>query len=163
MPPRPAHSPQRRYWRSHVTCQDSGTWRPRRRKRGFLIMFRLSTTPKICRFAGIEVGGQPGERPPLLIANMFQTGDKLFISRKDFNFDREKAKARLKELEEISAHTGIPAMVGMVAPKGYDEMRVSTEFFLENSSLPFAVDTWTEKARLETARFIADQGLQDRR
>jgi tetrahydromethanopterin S-methyltransferase subunit H len=125
-------------------------------------MFRLSTPPKICRFAGIEVGGQPGERPPLLIANMFQTGDKLFISRKDFDFDRDKAKARLKELEEISATTGIPAMVGMVAPKGYDEMRVYTEFFLENSPLPFAVDTWTEKARLETARFIADQGLQDR-
>ena len=125
-------------------------------------MFRLSSPQKICRIAGIEVGGQTGERPPLLIANMFQTGDKLFIKRADFHFDRAKAKARLKDLQDISQLTGIPAMVGMVAPKGYDEMRVYTEFFLENSHLPFAVDTWTEKARLETARFIADRGLQDR-
>lgn len=125
-------------------------------------MFRLSTNPKVCRMAGIEVGGQPGDRPPLLIANMFQTGDKLFTSRKDFQFDRERARERLRELEAISEQTGIPAMVGMVAPKGYDEMRVYTEFFLENSHLPFGVDTWTEKARLETARFIADHNLQDR-
>ena len=48
-------------------------------------MFRLTNPQKVCTIAGVEVGGQPGERPPLLIANMFQTGDKLFISRKDFN------------------------------------------------------------------------------
>ncbi|HET7009427.1 MAG TPA: hypothetical protein VFI11_01515 [Anaerolineales bacterium] len=125
-------------------------------------MFRLSSPQKVCRIAGIEIGGQTGERPPLLIANMFQTGDKLFIKRAEFEFDRVKAKERLQDLEKISERTGIPAMVGMVAPKGYDEMRVYTEFFLENSRLPFAVDTWTEKARLETARYIADQGLQDR-
>lgn len=125
-------------------------------------VFRLSTPQRVCRIADIEVGGQPGERPPLLIANMFQVGDRLFINRRDFSFDRTRARARLRELEELSAATGIPAMVGMVAPKGYDEMRTYTEFFLENSRLPFAVDTWTEKARLETARFIADQGLQDR-
>jgi len=125
-------------------------------------MFRLSSPQKICRIAGIEVGGQTGERPPLLIANMFQTGDKLFTKRQDFQFDRAKAKGRLRDLEAVSDVTGIPTMVGMVAPKGYEEMQVYTEFFLENSRLPFAVDTWTEKARLETARFIADHGLQDR-
>ncbi|HSR46864.1 MAG TPA: hypothetical protein VLL77_02635 [Anaerolineales bacterium] len=125
-------------------------------------MFRLGSPQKVCNLAGIQVGGQTGDRPPLLIANMFQTGDKLFIKRAAFEFDKEKAKARLKELESVSELTGIPAMVGMVAPKGYDEMRVYTEFFLENSKLPFAVDTWTEKARLETARYIADNGLQDR-
>ncbi len=125
-------------------------------------MFRLSSPQKVCTIAGIEVGGQTGERPPLLIANMFQTGDKLFTKRAAFEFDRAKAKERLRELEAVSDLTGIPTMVGMVAPKGYDEMRVYTEFFLENSRLPFAVDTWTEKARLETARFIADRGLQDR-
>jgi len=90
------------------------------------------------------------------------TGDKLFIKRAEFQFDRAKAIARLRDLEAVSELTGIPTMVGMVAPKGYEEMRVYTEFFLENSHLPFAVDTWTEKARLETARFIADHGLQDR-
>ncbi|HBY92684.1 MAG: hypothetical protein M5U01_28795 [Ardenticatenaceae bacterium] len=125
-------------------------------------LFRFDNEQKVYDIWGTKVGGQPGERPPLLIANMFQTKDKLVESRKPPRWDKEKAADRIKELEEISAETGIPALVGLVAPTE-DEMKAYTEFFLNVSDrLPFGIDTWTEKARLRAAGYVASLGMQAR-
>lgn len=125
-------------------------------------MFHFDREQKVFNIAGAKVGGQPGERPPLLIANMFQSKDRLVESRKPPRFDRVKAADRIRELEDISEETGIPALVGLVAPTA-DEMKAYTEFFLSTSDkLPFGIDTWTEEARRGAARYIAELGLQDR-
>jgi len=125
-------------------------------------LFRFDTPQKVMKIWNTEVGGQPGERPPLLIANMFQAKDKLLESRKPPRWDKVKAADRIKELEEISEQTGIPALVGLVAPST-DEMKAYTDWFLSvTDRLPFGIDTWTEKARREAARYVAEIGLQDR-
>ncbi len=125
-------------------------------------LFRFEREQKVFEIWGAKVGGQPGERPPLLIANMFQAKDKLLESRKPPRWDKVKAADRIKELEEISEETGIPALVGLVAPSE-DEMKAYTEFFLSvTDKLPFGIDTWTEKARRQAARYVASLGLQDR-
>lgn len=124
-------------------------------------MFRFAKPQKVCRIGKAEVGGQPGERPPLLIANMFQKGDKLLQSRRTCAFDRAGATARLRELEQMSAQTCIPALVGLVAPS-LEEMRAYTEFYLDTTDLPFGIDTWTEKARRQAARYVAELGMQDK-
>ena len=64
-------------------------------------MFVYPNEQKICSIGDIKIGGQPGENPPLLVANMFKKGDKLMESRKEAKFDHEAAEARIKELEEI--------------------------------------------------------------
>ncbi len=125
-------------------------------------LFRFDLEQKVYDIYGMKVGGQPGERPPLLIANMFQTKDRLVESRKPVKFDKVKAADRIKELEEISQQTGIPALVGLVAPTA-DEMKAYTEFFLSvPNNLPFGIDSWTEKSRREAAQYIASIGMQDR-
>ncbi len=125
-------------------------------------LFRFDREQKVYDIYGMKVGGQPGERPPLLIANMFQTKDRLVESRKPVKFDKVKAADRIKELEEISQQTGIPALVGLVAPTA-DEMKAYTEFFLSvPNNLPFGIDSWTEKSRREAAQYIASIGMQDR-
>jgi tetrahydromethanopterin S-methyltransferase subunit H len=127
-----------------------------------MAIFRFEREQKVYDIYGMKVGGQPGERPPLLIANMFQTKDKLVESRKPVKFDKIQAADRIKELEEISLETGIPTLVGLVAPTG-DEMKAYTEFFLSvPNNLPFGIDSWTEKSRREAAQFIASIGMQDR-
>lgn len=97
----------------------------------------------------------------MLIANMFQKGDKLLHSRRQLDFDRTGATDRLRELEEMSAQTGIPALVGLVAPS-LDEMKAYTDFYLNITHLPFGIDTWTEKARRQAARHVAELGVQDK-
>ncbi|MFQ6014298.1 MAG: tetrahydromethanopterin S-methyltransferase [Anaerolineae bacterium] len=125
-------------------------------------MFRFDRRQKVWSIAGIKVGGQPGENPPLLMANMFQRGDKLLKSRKKLLFDRVKARERIRELEAMSSATGVPALVGLVAPT-LEEMRAYSELFLgESDKLPFGIDTWTEKARRQAARYVAEIGMQER-
>ncbi len=45
-------------------------------------MFRFQKEQKVFSFGGIKVGGQPGDRPPLLIASMFHNKDKIMEDRK---------------------------------------------------------------------------------
>ncbi|MBM2848519.1 MAG: hypothetical protein HW418_1461 [Anaerolineales bacterium] len=125
-------------------------------------LFRFDTPQQVFDIWGAQVGGQPGERPPLLMFNMFQTKDKLVKKRKPPEWDREAYTQRVKEIEKLSVEFGIPVLVGLVAPTE-EEMIAYTEFFLSVSDkLPFGVDTWTLEARLAAARYISKLGIQKR-
>lgn len=124
-------------------------------------MYRYELEQKICTIGGTKVGGQPGENPPLLIGNMFQKGDTLLESRKERKFKREKAEERIHEMERLSQETGVPAMVAMVANSA-DEMKFYIDFFSGVTNIPFAIDMWVQKPRMEAARYVAELGLQDR-
>jgi len=125
------------------------------------LKFRFDREQKVCNIGGIKVGGQPGENPPLLLASLFQKGDKLVESRKKRRFDREGATARIKEMEEISDQTGVPGMVAMVA-NSPEEMKAYVDFFVSVSDEPFAIDIWVQDTRVEATRHICEQGLADR-
>ncbi|HHW44913.1 MAG TPA: tetrahydromethanopterin S-methyltransferase subunit H, partial [Desulfotomaculum sp.] len=99
--------------------------------------------------------------PPLLISSMFHNGDKILESRKERKFNREKATEYVKRQEELSAQTGVPALVAMVATS-LEEMKTYIDFFLSISNQPFGIDLWVEKTRLEVAEYIAGLGIQDR-
>ncbi len=124
-------------------------------------MFSYPNKQKTCLIGDIKIGGQPGENPPLLVANMFQKGDKLLESRKEAKFDYNAAEIRIRELEKISQDTGIPAMVAMVANRA-EEMQVYIDFFTSVTDMPFAIDIWVQKTRLASARYLAKKGFQDR-
>jgi len=125
-------------------------------------MFRFDTPQKVMKIGDIEVGGQPGERPPALCANMFQTGHKIVEKRKPPRWDKKRALDEIKLVEEMSQQTGIPAVIGIVAPSE-DEIKAYCEWFLSvNDTLVYQIDTWTEDARRAGARFVKETGTQDR-
>jgi tetrahydromethanopterin S-methyltransferase subunit H len=124
-------------------------------------MLRYTLPQKVCDIAGLKVGGQPGENPPLLIGNMFQKGDVIIESRKKREFNRRQAEERIHEMERLSQETGVPGMVALVA-NTLDEMKTYVDFWVSVTDMPFAVDIWMQKTRLAAARYIADLGLQDR-
>ena len=124
-------------------------------------MWRYDRVQKIVDISGIKIGGQPGENPPLLIANMFQKGDTLLQSRKEHKFDRNAATERIRELERLIQETGIPGMVAMVANSA-DEMKTYIDFYTSVTDMPFAIDIWVQKTRLKAARYVAELGLQER-
>jgi tetrahydromethanopterin S-methyltransferase subunit H len=124
-------------------------------------MYRYDLEQKVFNIGGTKVGGQPGENPPLLIGNMFQKGDTLIESRKERKFNRKEAEERIHEMERLSQETGVPCMVAMVANKA-DEMKTYVDFFTSVTDIPFAIDIWVQKTRVEAARYIAELGLQDR-
>ena len=125
-------------------------------------LFRFDTPQQVMKIGNIEVGGQPGERPPALFANMFQTGHKIVESRKPPRWDKTRAADEVKLVEEMSQETGIPAVIGIVAPTP-DEIKAYCEWFLSiNDTLVFQIDTWTEEARRTGARFVKQAGEQHR-
>jgi len=124
-------------------------------------LFRFGKEQKVCNIGNIKIGGQPGENPPLLIASLFQRGDKLLIDRKGPQFDRDKAKEYIVRQDELTSQTGIPGLIAMVA-NSVDEMKAYIDFFIDITDRPFAVDVWASKTRLACARYAASLGLQDR-
>ena len=125
-------------------------------------LFRFDTPQKVMKIGHIECGGQPGERPPVLMANMFQTGHKIVESRKPPRWDKAAALDEIKLVEEMSHETGVPAIIGIVAPTP-DEIKAYCEWFLSvNDTMVFQIDTWTEEARRAGARFVKEAGVQHR-
>jgi tetrahydromethanopterin S-methyltransferase subunit H len=124
-------------------------------------MFRYERDQKVCTIGNVQVGGQPGERAPLLIGNMFQKGDLILQSRKEGRFDQAAAEERIHEVERVSQETGVPCLIAMVA-NSEEEIKGYIDFFTGVSGMPFAVDIWQQKTRLAAARYVAQRGLQGR-
>ncbi|MGD0235869.1 MAG: tetrahydromethanopterin S-methyltransferase subunit H [Syntrophorhabdales bacterium] len=124
-------------------------------------MFRYERDQTVCTIGGMKVGGQPGERAPLLIGNMFQKGDLILESRKEGRFDRKAAEERIREVERISQETAVPCLIAMVA-NSEEEMKGYIDFFTSVTDMPFAIDIWQQKTRLAAARYVAERSLQSR-
>jgi tetrahydromethanopterin S-methyltransferase subunit H len=122
-------------------------------------MFTFEKEQRVFAIDGVTVGGQPGVNPPLILPSLFQKGDPCVESRRERRFNRTLATEWIRRLEELSALTGIPAIVAMVANSG-DEMKGYIDFFVETTDMPFAVDMWQLEPRLDATRYIAELGLQ---
>ena len=123
-------------------------------------MFRFSKEQKVCSIAGIKIGGQPGENPPLLIASMFHNKDVILEDRKG-KFNRQKAKELIKKQEDLSTSTGIPSMVAMVANTP-EEAQIYIDFYLETTSMPFGIDMCVAEKRAQATEYVAKLGVQDK-
>lgn len=123
-------------------------------------MFRFETEQKIFTIGNIKIGGQPGENPPLLIASMFHNKDRILVDRRG-NFDRQKAIELIRKQEELSASTGIPSMVAMVANTP-EEAKVYIDFYLETTDMPFGIDMWVAEKRAKAAEYVAKLDVQDK-
>jgi tetrahydromethanopterin S-methyltransferase subunit H len=123
-------------------------------------MFQFKKAQKTFNLAGIKVGGQPGENPPLQIASMFHNKDRIVTDRKG-NFDRVKAAELIKTMEQLSAATGVPSMVAMVA-NSPEEAKIYIDFYRETTTMPFGIDMWVAEKRAQATEYVAKLGLQDK-
>jgi len=123
-------------------------------------MFRFKKDQQVFNLGGMKVGGQPGENPPLLIASMFHNKDRIVTDRKG-NFDHVKATQMIRAQEELSASTGIPSMVAMVANSA-EEAKIYIDFYRETTTMPFGIDMWVAEKRAQATEYVAKLGLQDK-
>lgn len=124
-------------------------------------MFTLKSKQKVCQIGPWQLGGQPGDNPPLLMGSLFHKGDRVLGDRKKGTFDRDKAASQIKRQEELSAQTGIPAVTSMMANTA-GEMKKYVDFFVEVSEKPFAIDMWKQDPRMEAVKYVSELGLTDR-
>jgi tetrahydromethanopterin S-methyltransferase subunit H len=124
-------------------------------------MFRFKTEQKVCEIGGVRFGGQPGEYPTVIVPSIFQKGDKVFASTRKEGFDRERATELVKMCDRLSRETGIPYMADIVGTKE-DEFKSYIDFYTDVTCMPFCVDAWAMKPKLEAAAYCAEKGLLDR-
>ncbi len=125
-------------------------------------MFQLEREQRVCEIAGVPFGGQPGQYPTVVVPSIFQKGDRIFEGRGSKKTFNEKLAADLiTSTEKLSRETGVPCMADIVANRG-DEFRRYVEFLTSVSDMPFCIDAWTLKPKLEGARYCAEKGLLDR-
>ncbi len=117
-------------------------------------MIRFTAEQKVANVAGIEVGGQPGERPTALIGSIFFSGHKIVHDSLKGTFDHEKARVLLDQADEAAARTGNPHLVDVIGDTGPALINY-LEFVAEHTDAPLLVDSFSQKVRLEAVRHFA--------
>lgn len=124
-------------------------------------MFQLSTEQKICEIGGIKFGGQPGEYPCVCCSSIFQKGDRVFEGKRKEGFNEKRAEELLKTQDKLWEETGVPGMADIVA-NTKEEFKTYIDFVTSVSDMPFCVDAWIMKTKLEGAAYCAEKGLLDK-
>jgi tetrahydromethanopterin S-methyltransferase subunit H len=125
-------------------------------------MLQFNTEQRVCEIGGVKTGGQPGEYPTVLVPSIFQKGDRLFEgAKRKGGFNKKRAEALLKNTAMLSEQTGIPCMADIVANTG-EEFKAYIDFVTTVTEMPFCIDAWMLKPKLEGARYCAERGLLDR-
>jgi tetrahydromethanopterin S-methyltransferase subunit H len=116
---------------------------------------------KIFRAGTLEMGGQLGERPTVLIGSLFYEGHKAVQDAKTGEFDHQAVEGDIQLVLEWSDKTGLPAMfdiVGSYAPA----LERYVEFVSGQCQTPFLVDGTGDACRVQTMRRASEWGLLDR-
>jgi tetrahydromethanopterin S-methyltransferase subunit H len=114
-------------------------------------MRTFNRNQKMYTIGGIEIGGQPGERPTVLIGSMFYTGHQIVADAEKGIFDEKSAKVLLDREAEISGETGIPRFIDVVGNSSEALIRY-IEFVAGQTTSPILVDSPSLRVRMETIR-----------
>jgi [methyl-Co(III) glycine betaine-specific corrinoid protein]---tetrahydrofolate methyltransferase len=117
-------------------------------------MLQLTQQQKVYQIGDVKIGGRPGENPTVLIGSMFFRGHKIVSDSDKGIFDKQKAKALLDREADLSAQTGNPRIIDVIADTG-EAMINYIEFIADHYSSPMLVDSALPKARMEAIRHFA--------
>jgi len=124
-------------------------------------MVKFTAEQKTYAIAGVEVGGQPGQRPTLLIGSIFFSGHKIVRDSLKGDFDEDRARALLERADEASARTGNPHVVDVIGDTGPALIRY-LEFVARHTAAPLLVDSFSQAVRLEALRALAGSEVMPR-
>ncbi len=124
-------------------------------------MLRFAAEQKVYRIGNVEMGGQPGERPTVLIGSIFFGGHAIVRDRQKGLFDEAKAKALLEREAAAAEETGNPRIVDVVADTGEAMIRY-LEFVAAHCDAPLLVDSPNPQARVEAVRHFCGSDVMPR-
>ncbi len=115
----------------------------------------------VFRAGSLEMGGQPGERPTVLVGSLFYKGHKAVTDPKTGQFDKKLVESDIQLVLEWSDKTGLPVIfdiVGSYAPA----LERNIEFVANACKVPFLVDGTGDESRIPAMRRVKEWGLLDR-
>jgi len=124
-------------------------------------MERFVSGQKIFEIGGIQVGGQPGELPTVLIGSIFYEGHKIVLDPTNGIFDKKRAEELITNQDEISKKTANPCMVDVVA-LAPQAMQKYIEFVAETTKAPILVDSSSVETKIAGLKYSREIGLNSR-
>ena len=121
-------------------------------------MHRFPKEQKVYAISGVEVGGQPGERPTVLIGSIFFSKHQIVLDSLKGIFDQDKAKALLAREAAVSASTANPRCIDPIGDTT-EALINYIEFVAAHTDAPILVDSPLQKVRLETVQYFANSAL----
>jgi tetrahydromethanopterin S-methyltransferase subunit H len=124
-------------------------------------MFIFEKEQVIFRIGSVEVGGQPGQLPTVLIGSIFHRGHKIVADHKRGLFDKAKAKRLIERQDSLSQKTGNPHMLDVVG-ESLEALENYINFASEATNAPILINGPNSAIRLGAAQYAAQVGLADR-
>lgn len=124
-------------------------------------MYKFDIEQSIYEIGGVKIGGILGENPTVMIGSIFYKGDKTIIDDKKGKFDHKKAEARIRKVEDLSARTGLPAMLDIVCTNPQATIEY-LEFASDVTNMPLLIDAVSEEAAIKGLDCSKQLGIIDR-
>ena len=124
-------------------------------------MLKFEREQRVCRIGDVEVGGQPGQRPTVLIGSIFYARHQIVRDVRHGLFDEQKADTLLESEAEVSAFTGNPRFIDPVGETGTALIRY-IEYLARRTTAPILVDSPLQQARIEALRHFAATDVMPR-
>lgn len=124
-------------------------------------MLKFKTHQKITKIGSVDIGGQGGELPTVLIGSIFYTGHQIVSDPDKGIFDEREAKRLLDIEEEMSRKYALPRMIDVVAESSEAMVRY-LDFISANTDSPLLLDATNPQVRMTGIEHAAKIGIIDR-
>ncbi|MFH1127711.1 MAG: tetrahydromethanopterin S-methyltransferase subunit H [archaeon] len=118
----------------------------------------LFPDPKTIDIAGVKIGGQPGENPPVLAGTIFYERHKILTGA---GFDKNAALGLINKQLEMSDETKIPSMINVFGDS-VKTFRERIDFVADNCRLPIMIDSPDYGVRIAALKHVDEAGLSKR-
>jgi tetrahydromethanopterin S-methyltransferase subunit H len=124
-------------------------------------LWKFKVEQKICEIGGVRVGGNPGERPAVLVGSIFYHKHKIVTDETKGEFDKKKAEELINLQDDFSERTGNPCMVDVVGSKP-SAMAPYLDFVANKTHVPMLLGGTTPEVRVAGLKYAKECGLTDR-
>ncbi len=124
-------------------------------------LLEFAMEQKTFDIGNIQVGGQPGVRPVVMVGTMFYHKHDVSTDADRGEFDAAEAEKRIRIQEDFSERTGNPGMLDVVGATPEAIVR-HLEFAASVTSMPLLIDGTTTEVRVAGLKYVAEAGLADR-
>ncbi len=124
-------------------------------------IFRYEKEQTIIQIGDVELGGQPGELPTVLIGSLFYKGQKIMQDPQTGSFDKPSAEDLIIRQEELSKKTGTPHMFDIVGESA-EALIKELDFVASVTKAPLLIDGLDANIRIAAAKYTTEAGLNDR-
>jgi tetrahydromethanopterin S-methyltransferase subunit H len=124
-------------------------------------VIKFGKEQKVFDIAEVNIGGQPGEYPTVLIGSIFYEKHSLVQDPNKGIFDHTQAETQIKALEELSNKTGNPFILDVVGIT-FDAFIKYIDFIADVTKAPFLVDGPSADVRIPAIKHAFEIGLDDR-